>query len=93
MERTTRQFTISMPPELARQVAATAKAESRTVSELFREAFRTYRAARIRKLLDESQREGAARNHMGYTPDDVERLIHEVRREQEAEEKKARNKR
>jgi Ribbon-helix-helix protein, copG family len=82
-----------MPPELARQVAATAKAESRTVSELFREAFRTYRAARIRKLLDESQREGAARNHMGYTPDDVERLIHEVRREQEAEGKRARHKR
>ena len=63
------------------------------MSELFREAFRTYRAARIRKLLDESQREGAAKNHMGYTPDDVERLIHEVRREQEAEEKKVRHKR
>lgn len=87
MERTTRQFTISMPPDLARQVTATAKAESRTVSELFREAFRTYRAARIRALFDATQREGAARNHMGYKPEDVQRLIHEVRREQEAEEK------
>jgi metal-responsive CopG/Arc/MetJ family transcriptional regulator len=87
MERTTRQFTISMPPDLARQVTATAKAESRTVSELFREAFRTYRAARIRAILDESQRESAAKGHMGYKPEDVERLIHESRREQEAEEK------
>ena len=87
MGRTTRQFTISMPPDLARQVTATAKAESRTVSELFREAFRAYRAERVRRLLDESQREGAAKNHMGYKPEDVERLIHEVRREQEAEEK------
>jgi predicted DNA-binding protein len=93
MERTTRQFTISMPPELARQVAATAKAESRTVSELFREAFRTYRAARISALFEATQREGAAKNHMGYTPDDVERLVHEVRREQEAEEKKVRRSR
>jgi len=83
MERTTKQFTISMPPEMAKAVLATAKAENRTVSELLREAFRTYRAARIRALLDASQTEGRARNHMGYTPDDVERLIHEARLEDE----------
>ena len=47
MERTTRQFTISLPPDMAEQVVAAAKAESRTISELFREAFRTYRAQRI----------------------------------------------
>ncbi len=44
MHRTTRQFTISLPPDLAEQVSATAKAESRTISELFREAYRVYRA-------------------------------------------------
>ena len=44
MQRTTRQFTISLPPDLAEQVAATAKAESRTISELFRETYREYRA-------------------------------------------------
>lgn len=79
MERTTRQFTISLPPELAEQVTAIAKAESRTISELFREAFRTYRAGRIRALLDASQAAGKRKRHMGYTPNDVEHLIHETR--------------
>jgi metal-responsive CopG/Arc/MetJ family transcriptional regulator len=51
MERTTKQFTISLPPDMAEQVVAAAKAESRTISELFREAFRTYRAQRIQTLL------------------------------------------
>ena len=81
MERTTRQFTISLPPDMAEQVVAAAKAESRTISELFRAAFRTYRAQRIQTLLNASQAEGRRRKHQGYTQDDVERLIHEVRAE------------
>lgn len=81
MERTTRQFTISLPPDLAEQVTAIAKAESRTISELFREAFRTYRAGRIRDLLDASQEAGKRKRHMGYTPADVGRLIRETRSE------------
>jgi hypothetical protein len=81
MERTTRQFTISMPPDLADQVATTARAESRTVSELFREAFRVYHAERVRGLLDASQQAGRRTRHKGYTPDDVPRLIRETRRE------------
>ena len=81
MERATKQFTISMPPDLAEQVSATAKAESRTVSELFREAFRTYRALRIQAILDASQQAGRASRHMGSKPEDIERLIHETRQE------------
>jgi len=81
MERSTKQFTISMPPDLAEQVAATAKAESRTISDLFREAFRIYRASRIREILDASQQAGHANRHMGHTPNDVDRLIHEARHE------------
>jgi L-aminopeptidase/D-esterase-like protein len=69
---------------MARQVAETAKTENRTISELFREAFRTYRTSRVRALLDESQRAGRGNGHMGYGPEDVERLIHESRREDEA---------
>lgn len=80
MERTTRQFTISLPPDLACQVTAIAKAESRTISELFREAFRTYRAGRVRALLDASQEAGRRTRHLGYGPEDVERLIHETRK-------------
>ena len=82
MKRTTKQFTISLPPDMGDLVIATAKAESRTVSELFREAFRTYDAQRIDRLLSESVREGEANNHNGYTVDDIPRLIREVREEE-----------
>jgi metal-responsive CopG/Arc/MetJ family transcriptional regulator len=42
-KRASHVFTISFPQELANQVVAVAHEESRTISELFREAFRTYR--------------------------------------------------
>jgi metal-responsive CopG/Arc/MetJ family transcriptional regulator len=90
MERTTRQFTISLPPDLAEQVTAIAKAESRTISELFREAFRTYRAGRVRALLDASQEAGRRTRHMGYKPEDVERLIRETRRTAPAKKRRRR---
>jgi predicted transcriptional regulator len=88
MERITKQVTISLPPDMAKQVTALAKAESRTISELFREAFRTYRASRIRAVLDASQQEGKSRGHMGYTPEDVPRLIRETRDEFATERRK-----
>ena len=40
--RTSRVYTISLPPELVQKAEALAKRDSRTISELFREAFRTY---------------------------------------------------
>lgn len=50
--RASRVFTISFPEELAKQVVAVAEEESRNLSELFREAFRTYKLERVqRKLL------------------------------------------
>ncbi len=73
-----------MPPEMADQVTILARAESRTISELLREAFRAYRASRVRALLDESQEIGRRTNPLGYTADDVERLIHETRLEPES---------
>lgn len=78
--RTRRTFTISFPPDLANQVEQLAKQESRTTSELFREAYRTYRAQQLRKL-SEFNALGDRDNHKGYTPDDVERLVREVRAE------------
>lgn len=78
---TTRTFTVSFPPDLADQVERLAKKESRTTSELFREAFRAYRAERLRAILDESNAEARARGYNGYGPEDVERLVDEVRSE------------
>jgi len=79
---TTRTFTISFPPDLAEQVERLAARESRTTSELFREAFRTYRAERLRALFEESLAEARARGNNGYGPEDVERLVDEDRAEQ-----------
>ncbi|MBI3108812.1 MAG: ribbon-helix-helix protein, CopG family [Candidatus Rokubacteria bacterium] len=40
--RTSRVFSLSIPPELLRQAGRVAKEEGRTKSELFREALRRY---------------------------------------------------
>jgi hypothetical protein len=48
---------------MAEQVERLAKRESRTTSELFREAFRMYRGQRLRAILDRANagaREGAS---------------------------------
>jgi predicted transcriptional regulator len=82
--RRSRAFTISMPPEMAAAAESLAKRESRTMSELFREAFRAYHAQQIGTIFDEIGKYAATRNPNGYTEDDVERLVHEVRAEMRA---------
>jgi hypothetical protein len=63
---------------LARKAEALAKRDSRTMSELFREAFRAYYGQQSRKILEEIG-EYANRRNPGYTEPDVPRLIKEVR--------------
>jgi hypothetical protein len=58
-----------------------ARREHRTTSELFREAFRVYRAEQFRKLMDEMNEAGRRNNHNGYKEEDVERLVDEIRAE------------
>jgi len=60
-----RTFTISFPPDLASQVEQLAEQESRTTSELFREAFRTYRAQRLRNVFAELNEIGRRDGHKG----------------------------
>lgn len=79
--RNSRVFTISFPEDLAKQVEAVAKEESRNISELFREAFRAYRIERIHLKLEAARAEAAKRGLVLYTEDDVEALVHEVRAE------------
>ena len=79
--RSSRVFTISFPEDLAKQVVAVAEEESRNISELFREAFRTYRIERIHRKLDKARAEAAARGPVPYTEDDVEALVDEIRSE------------
>lgn len=70
-----------MPPELAQRAEALAQRDSRTMSELFREAFRTYSAQQARTMLNEVGEYAAGRNPKGYTEADVPRLIRQVRAE------------
>lgn len=79
--RKSRVYTISLPPELAQRAEALARRDSRTMSELFREAFRTYAAQQARRTLDELGEYATGRNPKGYTEADVPRLIQEVRPE------------
>jgi metal-responsive CopG/Arc/MetJ family transcriptional regulator len=79
--RKSRVYTISLPPELAQRAEALARRDSRTMSELFREAFRTYSAQQARRTLDELGKYAARRNPRDYTEADVPRLIQQVRAE------------
>ena len=59
--RASRVFTISFPEDLAQQVEKLAQQESRDISELFREAFRSYRLERIHRKLRHCSRQNAGR--------------------------------
>lgn len=83
--RRSRVFTISMPAEMAARAEALAKLENRTMSELFREAFRAYDERRVARFIDEMGEYAKTRNPMGYTEEDVPRLVDEVRAEMRAE--------
>lgn len=80
-QRKSKVYTISLPPDLAQRAEALARRDSRTMSELFREAFRTYSAEQARRTLDELGEYAAGRNPKGYTEADVPALIEAVRAE------------
>ncbi len=79
--RTSRTFTVSFPPELEEQVERLAAKESRTTSELFREAFRAYRAERVRKAFEELHKLAQANCGKVYSQEEIERLVDEDRAE------------
>ena len=86
--RSSRVFTISFPEPLAKQVIAVAKKENRNISELFREAFRSYRMERLDRILETARAEARARGPIPYTEDDVAALVDEIRAERYARERR-----
>jgi predicted DNA-binding protein len=80
----TKTITVSFPLELAEQAEQLAKTESRTMSELFREAFRAYRVAAVRKRLAAGNAYAQSRAAHRYTDADVEQLVDETRAELKA---------
>lgn len=77
--RTTRTWTISLPPRLVREAERTAKEENRTKSELVREALRMYlEERRWRKLQHKTALRAQA---LGIrTEEQVDQLVHAVRK-------------
>ena len=79
--RKSKVYTISLPPELAQRAEALAQRDSRTMSELFREALRRYMAGDTDwdALLKRTRAKGET---LGITSEaDVERLADEFRRD------------
>ena len=77
--RTTKTWTISLPPKLLREAERAAREEDRTKSELVREALRFYlEERRWRKLQRKTALQAEA---LGIrTEEDVDRVVHEVRK-------------
>jgi len=88
--RTTKTVSISMPPAQLKEAERLAKKENRTMSELFREAFRRYqeqeglRRKQLEKLgalLDASREEAERNGAAALTPDEIDAEIKASRRE------------
>jgi predicted transcriptional regulator len=72
-------LSVTLPPDMLRRAHALAKRESRTMSELVREALRHYER---RTWWDEVNAYGASRAELTKSrAEDIDRLIRESRRE------------
>ena len=78
MTETTRVLSIRLPVDVAEQVERTAELEGRSIGEVIAEGLQVYRAAKVRKLLEESQAE-FRRAGIKATEEDIERWVEEVR--------------
>ncbi len=76
--RTAKVISLSLPPDMEKEVQQIAKAEHRTVSELLREAFRQYLANRDLALVRKEGRKIAKK--MKIKPEDVSKLVRSTRK-------------
>ena len=75
--RNTKTLSVTLPSDMLKRAQSIAKKESRTMSELIREALRYYER---RSWWDEVNAYGRARaQRQGIGEKDVERLVHETR--------------
>lgn len=85
--RNTKVYSITMPPELGRQAERLAKKESRTMSELMREAFRRYqlqeatKPATLTEALALLRSEARAKGLDKLTKQYIDKAVAESRRE------------
>lgn len=81
MGRTTKTMSVSLPPEMVKEVERLAAIEKKSKSQLFRDMFELYEEMqRERRWQNVRQAGSRAAKRLGITSEeDIERLIHEVR--------------
>jgi CopG family transcriptional regulator/antitoxin EndoAI len=80
--RSTKTLSVTLPPDMLKRAQSIAKKESRTMSELIREALRHYER---RSWWDEVNAYGrSSAERQGIQEEDVDRLVHEVRASKKA---------
>lgn len=79
--RATKTITVSLPPQMAKEVDRLAKAEKKTKSQLFRDMLAVYQETRMEKDWERLRRLGKeTAEKAGITSEeDLDRIIHEVR--------------
>ena len=89
--RTTKVYSITMPPDLARKAERLAKKESRTMSELMREALRRYDQAQVSippamsEVLALLRAEARVKGLSRMSKRDIDKVIAETRSEMRTE--------
>lgn len=69
-------LSLSLPPEMAREYRALAKARGESASELFRDMFSAWRSKQLKAKFKALQAYGAERAaEAGVTEKDIERLV------------------
>jgi metal-responsive CopG/Arc/MetJ family transcriptional regulator len=76
--RTAKIVSLSLPPEMEREVQKIAKLERRSISEIFREAFRQYLVNRDLTLIRGEGRRIAKRRNL--RPKQIAQIVRESRR-------------
>lgn len=83
--RNTRTLSVTLPPDMLKRAQSIAKRESRTMSELIREALRHYER---RSWWDDVNAYGRSKaDRQGIGEQDVDRLVHELRASKRATKK------
>ncbi len=76
--RTAKVISLSLPPDMEKEIQKVAKEEHRTTSELLREAFRQYLSNRDLATVRRVGRKIAKK--MKLKPEDVDRIVREGRK-------------
>jgi Arc/MetJ-type ribon-helix-helix transcriptional regulator len=78
-----RNISISLPEDMIQQANQLATREQRTLSELFREAFRVYRAQQLKRASEEAAQNAPGLHPPGFKEQELTRIAKELRAELE----------